>query len=154
MGQAGARLDGCGEALSRPGALGRLRAGGDLAAAGARIAYGSDYPVDPLDHWFAIEAAVLREADWGPEFPSYAGDLNAERQALSLEAAIRGITLNAAYAMHQDEATGSLEEGKLADLLILDQNLFEIPAEDISETRVLMTMVGGDVVHRAEDFRP
>ncbi|MES3677770.1 amidohydrolase [Halomonas elongata] len=127
---------------------------GDLAAAGARIAYGSDYPVDPLDHWFAIEAAVLREADWGPEFPSYAGDLNAERQALSLEAAIRGITLNAAYAMHQDEATGSLEEGKLADLLILDQNLFEIPAEDISETRVLMTMVGGDVVHRAEDFRP
>ncbi|MDT8895588.1 amidohydrolase [Halomonas sp. I1] len=127
---------------------------GELAAAGAKIAYGSDYPVDPLDHWFALEAAVLREADWGPEFPAYAGDLNAEQQALSLDAAIRGITLNAAYAMHQDEVTGSLEVGKLADLLVLDRNLFEIPAEDISETQVLMTMVGGDVVHRAEDFQP
>ncbi|MFG6176887.1 amidohydrolase [Halomonas sp. THAF12] len=127
---------------------------GELAAAGAKIAYGSDYPVDPLDHWFALEAAVLREADWGPEFPAYAGDLNAEQQALSLEAAIRGITLNAAYAMHQDEVTGSLVVGKLADLLVLDQNLFEIPAEDISETQVLMTMVGGDVVHRAEAFQP
>ncbi|UYG07410.1 amidohydrolase [Halomonas sp. M4R1S46] len=127
---------------------------GELAAAGAKIAYGSDYPVDPLDHWFALEAAVLREADWGPEFPAYAGDLNAEEQALSLDAAIRGITLNAAYAMHQDEVTGSLEVGKLADLLILDRNLFEIPAEDISETQVLMTMVGGDIVHRAEDFQP
>ncbi|MBB3231833.1 amidohydrolase [Halomonas stenophila] len=127
---------------------------GELAAAGAKIAYGSDYPVDPLDHWFALEAAVLREADWGPEFPAYAGDLNAEQQALSLDAAIRGITLNAAYAMHQDEVTGSLEVGKLADLLVLDRNLFEVPAEDISETQVLMTMVGGDVVHRAEDFQP
>lgn len=124
---------------------------GELAAAGTRIAYGSDYPVDPLDHWFAIEAAVLREADWGPEFPRYAGDLNAEQQALSLHEALRGITLNAAYAMHQDDVTGSLEPGKLADLIVLDQNLFEIPVEDISETRVLMTMVGGKVVHQAED---
>lgn len=123
---------------------------GELAAAGTRIAYGSDYPVDPLDHWFAIEAAVLREADWGPEFPRYAGDLNAEQQALSLHEALRGITLNAAYAMHQDDVTGSLEPGKLADLIVLDQNLFEVPIEDISETRVLMTMVGGNVVHRAE----
>lgn len=127
---------------------------GELASAGAKIAYGSDYPVDPLDHWFALEAAVLREADWGPEFPAYAGDLNAEQQALSLAAAIRGITLNAAYAMHQDEVTGSLATGKLADLLVLDRNLFEIPAEEISETRVLMTMVGGDVVHRAEGWLP
>ncbi|SDL26537.1 hypothetical protein SAMN05661010_01262 [Modicisalibacter muralis] len=126
---------------------------GDLAAAGAKIAYGSDYPVDPLDHWFAIEAAVLREADWGPQFPQYAGALNPD-QALTLEQAIRGITLNAAYAMHQDTITGSLETGKLADLLILDRNLFEIPRDDISETQVLMTMVGGDVVYMAADFAP
>ncbi len=126
---------------------------GQLQAAGAKIAYGSDYPVDPLDHWFAIEAAVLREADWGPEFPRYAGDVNAEQQALSLKDALRGITLNAAYAMHQDDVTGSLEEGKLADLLILDRNLFEIPPEDISDTQVLVTMVGGKVVHQADDSK-
>lgn len=124
---------------------------GELATAGTRIAYGSDYPVDPLDHWFAIEAAVLREADWGPDFPRYAGNLNAERQALSLHEALRGITVNAAYAMHQDDITGSLEPGKLADLIVLDQNLFQVPAEDISDTRVLMTMVGGEVVHRTQD---
>lgn len=126
---------------------------GQLYAAGAKIAFGSDYPVDPLDEFFALEVAVLRQADWGPDFPSYAGTLNAD-PGLSLPAAIRGMTINAAYAMHQDEVTGSIERGKLADLLILDQNLFEVPPDDISETKVLLTMVGGDVVYRDEGFRP
>jgi predicted amidohydrolase YtcJ len=50
--------------------------------------------------------------------------------------------------MHQDAVTGSVERGKLADLIVLDRNLFEIPADDISETEVVTTMVGGRVVHR------
>ncbi|MBA0126577.1 amidohydrolase [Haloechinothrix sp. YIM 98757] len=119
---------------------------GQLHEAGARIAFGSDYPVDPLDQFFALEVAVLRAADWGPEYPEYAGTLN-EDPGLSLAEAIRGMTIDAAYAMHQDEVTGSLERGKLADLLVLDQNLFDVPRDDISETTVLHTMVGGEVVH-------
>lgn len=130
-----------------PARVDRYEPEGQLHAAGARIAFGSDYPVDALDEFFAIEVAVLRAADWGPEFPQYAGKLNAD-PGLTLAQALRGITINAAYQMHQDKVTGSLERGKLADLIVLDRNLFEIPADDISETHVLMTMVGGKVVYR------
>ena len=118
---------------------------GQLHAAGARIAFGSDYPVDGLDEFFAVEVAVLREADWGPAFPQYAGKLNAD-PGLTLDQALRGITINAAYQMHQDKVTGTLERGKLADMIVLDRNLFEIPEDDISETQVVETMVGGRVV--------
>jgi predicted amidohydrolase YtcJ len=118
---------------------------GQLHAAGARIAFGSDYPVDALDEFFAVEVAVLREADWGPAFPQYAGKLNAD-PGLTLDQALRGITINAAYQMHQDKVTGTLELGKLADLIVLDRNLFDIPEDDISETQVVETMVGGRVV--------
>ena len=69
---------------------------GQLQAAGARIAFGSDYPVDALDEFFAVEVAVLRAADWGPAFPQYAGTLNAD-PGLTLRQALRGITINAAY---------------------------------------------------------
>jgi predicted amidohydrolase YtcJ len=120
---------------------------GQLQAAGARIAFGSDYPVDGLDEFFAVEVAVLREADWGPAFPQYAGKLNAD-PGLTLDQALRGITINAAHQLHQDAVTGSLARGKLADLIVLDRNLFEIPQDDISETRVVTTMVGGRVVYR------
>ena len=118
---------------------------GQLHAAGARIAFGSDYPVDALDEFFAVEVAVLRAADWGPAFPQYAGTLNAD-PGLTLRQALRGITINAAYSMHQDRVTGSLQRGKLADLIVLDRNLFAIPPDDISETRVDTTMVGGRIV--------
>lgn len=123
---------------------------GQLHAAGAKIAFGSDYPVDPLDQFFALEVAVLRQADWGPEYPEYAGTLNAD-PGLSLPEAIRGMTINAAYGMHQDEVTGSLERGKLADLLVLDQNLFTVSPDDISETSVVLTMVGGEIVHASQE---
>ena len=119
---------------------------GQLQAAGARIAFGSDYPVDALDEFFALEVAVLREADWGPAFPQYAGRFNAD-PGLSLRQALRAITIDAAHSMHQDRVTGSLERGKLADLIVLDRDLFAIPADDISETDVEMTMVGGRIVH-------
>lgn len=131
-----------------------VEAVGAMHNAGARIVFGSDYPVDPLNEWLAIEVAVLREADWEEDFPEfdfpqYAGKLNAD-PGLTLQQAIRGITLNAAFSMHQDEVTGSLEKGKLADLVVLDRNPFKIPLDDISETKVLMTMVGGDVVYRSQ----
>ncbi len=119
---------------------------GQLQAAGAHIAFGSDFPVDGLDEFFAIEVAVLREADWGPAFPQYAGRFNAD-PGLTLEQALRGITIEAARAMHQDAVTGSLERGKLADLIVLDRDLFAIDPDEISETQVEMTIVGGRVVH-------
>ena len=57
-------------------------------------------------------------------------------------------TINGAYQMHQEKNFGSIEVGKYADLIVLDQNLLRIPTEKISDTRVLLTMLGGTIVYR------
>jgi len=130
-------------ALVEPAAL--------LLNAGARIAYGSDWPVDPLDEWFALKVGVTRTAapDAGPE---YAGRLTAQ-PGLPRAAALRAITINAAYTLRQERQVGSLEAGKLADLIVLDRNFFTIPAEDIAHIKVLQTMVGGKIVYEAKGMR-
>jgi predicted amidohydrolase YtcJ len=116
-----------------------------LLDAGARIAYGSDWPVDPLDEWFALKVGVTRTAapDAGPD---YAGRLTAQ-PGMPRAAVLRAITLNAAYTLRQEKLTGSLEVGKLADFIVLDRNFFTIPAEDIANIKVLQTVVGGKVVY-------
>lgn len=115
---------------------------GWITNAGGRVSQGSDCCLDPFKPFIGLEVTVLREADWGPEFPQFEGKLN-DAPALSLADAIRVETINGAYQLFQDKVTGSLEQGKLADLLVLDQNITKIPADDISETNPLMTMVGG-----------
>jgi predicted amidohydrolase YtcJ len=122
-----------------------------LLDAGARIAYGSDWPVDPLDEWFALKVGVTRTAapDAGKE---YAGRLGTQ-PGLPRAAALRAITLNAAYTLRQEALTGSLEVGKLADMIVLDRNFFTIPAEDIANIKVLQTIVGGKIVYQAEGMR-
>jgi predicted amidohydrolase YtcJ len=120
---------------------------GFLSRAGARIAFGSDWPVDPLDEWFALKVGVTRtnSPDAGPQ---YRGRLS-EDPGLARREVLRAITLNAAYELHQNDATGSLEVGKLADFIVLDRNFFKVPAEDIANIRVLQTVVGGRVVYDA-----
>jgi predicted amidohydrolase YtcJ len=122
-----------------------------LLDAGARIAYGSDWPVDPLDEWFALKVGVTRTAapDAGKE---YAGRLGTQ-PGMPRAAALRAITLNAAYTLRQEMLTGSLEVGKLADMIVLDRNFFTIPAEDIANIKVLQTVVGGKIVYQAEGMR-
>jgi predicted amidohydrolase YtcJ len=116
--------------------------------AGARIAYGSDWPVDPLNAWFALKVGVTRTAapDAGKE---YAGTLTAQ-PGLPRAAALRAITYNAAWTLRQEGVTGSLEAGKLADFIVLDRNFFTISAEDIANIQVLHTVVGGKVVYDAD----
>jgi len=124
-----------------------LEPAGFLAAAGARIAFGSDWPVDRLDEWFALKVGVTRtnSPDAPPEYRGRLGD----DPGLSREAVLRAATIDAAYELHQDETTGSLEVGKLADLIVLDRNPLQIPAEDIANIQVLETVVGGNVVYNA-----
>lgn len=118
---------------------------GVLEKAGARITFGSDWPVDPLDEWFAIKVGVTREA--APEAgPQYRGRLSQD-PGLSREAALRGITINGAYHLREDTVTGSLEPGKLADFIVLDRDPQTIPAADIAHVKVLETVVGGRVVY-------
>ena len=124
-----------------------LEPAGLLAAAGARIAFGSDWPVDRLDEWFALKVGLTRtnSPDAPPEYRGRLGD----DPGLSREAVLRAATIDAAYELHQDEAIGSLEVGKFADLIVLDRNPLQIPAEDIANTQVLETLVGGNVVYDA-----
>ena len=70
-------------------------------------------------------------------------------QRLSLEQAIEGYTLGAAYSVHREHEEGSIKPGKLADLIILNQNLFAIDPRKIAETQVLMTIVGGKIVYQS-----
>ena len=62
--------------------------------------------------------------------------------------------MNSSYELHQDAETGSIETGKLADLIVLDRNFSKIPAEDIANIHVLRTMVGGTVVFDSEELEP
>jgi len=116
-----------------------------LADAGARIAYGSDWPVDPLDEWFALKAGVTR-TNSPQSGPKYAGRLSQDA-GLTRAQVLRAITMNSSYELHQDLSTGSLEVGKLADLIVLDRNVLTIPAEEIAQVEVLQTVVGGRVVY-------
>jgi predicted amidohydrolase YtcJ len=123
---------------------------GFLAAAGARIAFGSDWPVDPLNEWFALKVGVTR-TNAPRSGPKYAGRLS-EDPGLERRAVLRAITMNSSYELHQDDVTGSIEVGKFADLIVLDRNVLEIPADEIADTIVLQTVVGGRVVFQAEQL--
>ncbi|WP_010483536.1 amidohydrolase [Pseudomonas sp. S9] len=116
----------------------------DLLDSGATIIAGSDWPsvVPDLTPWNAIEALVTRRDPSG----QHAGALWPE-QAITLEEALKIFTKNGAQALGADELTGSLEVGKAADIIVLNQNLFEVPVDDISETRILSTYFEGNKVY-------
>ena len=69
-------------------------------------------------------------------------------QRLTLEEAIKGYTMGGAYTAKRDRSEGSIEVGKLADVIIISQNLFKIAPKEISKTKVLMTIVGGKTVYK------
>jgi len=115
-----------------------------LLDSGARLAFGSDCPVEVPEPILGIHAAVTRrrrDGSPGPEGwrPS---------QRLSVEQAVHGYTLGAAYAAGQEALLGSVVPGKLADLTIVDRDIFEVPLQDILGTVVSATVVGGQVVYK------
>jgi predicted amidohydrolase YtcJ len=71
-------------------------------------------------------------------------------QAITLEQALRIFTLGGALAYRLEDVTGSIETGKSADFIVLSQDLFEIPIESVSETRVMQTYFEGELVYSAE----
>jgi predicted amidohydrolase YtcJ len=109
--------------------------------AGGRVAFGSDWNVSTADPFYQMETAITRvDADTHATQP-----FNPE-QAVTLEQAINAFTLGSAYVNHQDRETGSVEIGKLADLIVLDRNLFEIEPQRISDTQVVLTLFEGKPV--------
>jgi predicted amidohydrolase YtcJ len=109
--------------------------------AGGMIAFGSDWSVSTANPFPQIETAITRtdaEADDEPFMP---------HETIDLATALAAFTINAAYVNGIDNVSGSIEVGKLADLVVLDRNLFAIPAKQISDTKVLLTLFGGRPVH-------
>jgi predicted amidohydrolase YtcJ len=120
-----------------------------VAQGGGVLAFGSDWPIVTLNPWPGVQNALTRQANNGDP-PG--GFLPGER--VSLEEAIKAYTLGAALAGHREKTEGSLEPGKLADLIVLSQDLFKIKPSQASSTEVLLTMVGGKVVYRAPGWTP
>ncbi|MBC2668436.1 amidohydrolase [Novosphingobium piscinae] len=119
-----------------------------LDAAGARVVYGSDWPVDRMDYWLALKAGVTR-AGGRNAVPEFRGRLNAA-DGLARKTALRSITIDGAWALHAEREVGSIEPGKLADLIVLERDFLTMPEEELAENRVLLTMVGGKIVHQTE----
>ena len=117
-----------------------------LIEAGALQTFGADWPAaayfstyKPLD---LLEVAVTRQLPGEIEMPVRNRD-----ERLELTDAIAGMTIRGAVQLGADAEIGSIEEGKKADLIVLEHNLFEIPTHEIHDVRVLMTMMDGRVVH-------
>lgn len=115
----------------------------DLIKAGALLAGGSDWPVIPNpDPWNGIEGLVTRENPSG----AFAGQALWKEQAVDVATAVAIFTINSAKAIGIEALTGSLAPGKSADIIVLDQNIFEVPANRISRTQVLTTYFEGRAV--------
>ena len=111
--------------------------------AGGMIAGGSDWAVSTMNPLVAIETAI-RRSDPNDKID---GVLN-EDEKMDLTEMLKAYTINGAYLMHQDHLTGSIEIGKYADLIILEENLYEIPHEKIGEVKVIQTLLEGETVFR------
>jgi predicted amidohydrolase YtcJ len=116
-----------------------------IADAGGHYAFGSDWPVVTLNPWEGIQVAVTRQTREGKPAGGFVPS-----QRLTVAQAIEGYTLGAAFAGRREKAEGSLAPGKVADVIIVDRNVFEIDPHTIADTKVLTTIAGGRVVYEAE----
>lgn len=110
---------------------------------GSRIAFGSDFPVELANPFYGLHAAVTRQnrdnqpkQGWIPN------------ESVSIEQAFKGFTFDAAYAAHQENKLGSLTTGKWADFILLDQDIFAIPKQQLWKTQVLETWIAGERVYQ------
>ena len=106
------------------------------------MAFGSDWSVSTANPLEEIEAAVTRMGPAGETKTPFLPD-----ERIGLPEALAAFTINAAYTNRNETQTGSIEVGKLADLVVLDKNLFAIPPEEISDARAVLTLFGGKAVH-------
>ena len=119
-----------------------------LEDAGARLTFGSDFPASGagtlgLSPLVQIEMGHTRQEYGEPDAPVQPR----ASERLSIESLVRGFTLDAAYQLHMEDQIGSIEVGKKADLIVLDQDIFSVDTYAIHQTRVLLTMVDGNIVH-------
>lgn len=113
-----------------------------ISESGAVIAFGTDFPVVSLNPMLGIYNAVARKDLKGKQW--------GENESISLSEALKNYTSTPAYGSFRENELGTLEPGKLADIVVLDKNLFDISIEDIPSTEVKMTIMDGKVVYTNE----
>jgi predicted amidohydrolase YtcJ len=124
----------------------------DYIRHGATLVWGTDWPVTTLSPLDGIETAVTRRHLGGINPGSGAVDETwMPTQTLGLDQAIASYTINGAYLMHSEDRRGSIETGKLADLVVLEQNLFEVPPLEIHQVKVDLTIFDGRIIYLREE---
>ena len=123
-----------------------------LEDAGVRLTFGSDYPgtgagIPGLSPFMQIEIGHTRQYPGEPDAPIQPR----ESERLSVASLVKGYTIDAAYQLHMEDEIGSIEVGKKADIIVLDQNIFDVNPYTIHETEVLLTMMDGEIVYEAVD---
>ena len=120
-----------------------------LVRTGAVLAMGSDWSVSSPDPLQEIHVAVNRRMP--PDYPHKVAtrDVFLPDERLDLPTALAAFTMGSAYVNHLDDRTGSIEIGKLADLCVIDRNLFDHPVDEIAHARVHQTYVEGERVYAA-----
>lgn len=113
---------------------------------GGRVAFGSDWAVSTANPFPQIETAVTRV-----DAETHDTELMNPEQRITLAQAIEAFTINAAFVNGHEDGTGSIEDGKLADLIVVDRNLFEIEPAEISDARVVLTLFEGKPVFGSLD---
>lgn len=127
----------------------RLLPYGDIYRTGAIVTFGADIggvDIDEVPPLIQISAALTRKRPGHPDDRPMVA-----RQTITLEEAIRAYTINGAYQARLEDKVGSIEVGKLADLVVLGANLFEVTPEYLHEVPVLLTLMDGQVRHDALD---
>jgi predicted amidohydrolase YtcJ len=119
-----------------------------FAHGGGKLAFGSDWPVVTISPWPGVQTAVTRQtADKQP------ADGFVPAQRLTLEQTIEAYTMGVAYAGKRENTEGSIAPGKLADIIVVDQDLFRIDPHKIDQTQVMLTMVGGKIVYQSNRWK-
>lgn len=116
-----------------------------LLQSGAKIVNGTDAPVEPITPLASFYASVSRRTLQGNPEGGYEPS-----EKMTREQALRSYTLDAAFAAFREDRKGSIEVGKWADLTIFDQDIMTVPEDDILDTQVSMTIIGGEIVYEAE----
>jgi predicted amidohydrolase YtcJ len=116
-----------------------------ISEAGGHYAFGSDWPVVTLNPWEGIRTAVTRQT---AESTPKGGFVPSQR--LSVEQAVEGYTIGAAFAGHREKTEGSIVADKVADMIMVDRNIFEIDPHTIGDTKVVITIAGGKIVYEVD----
>ena len=125
-----------------PDRASRAWAWNSIGDGGGRYVFGSDWPIASLNPFPGIQTAVTRQTDAGKPPGGFV-----PKQRLTVGQAVEAYTLGAAFAGHREKTEGSVVVGKVADLIMLDRNIFEVEARSIDKTNVVLTIVGGKIVY-------